>query len=130
MAPGTSHASNRHVPPVHHTPLEPVKSSSSVASRQSTGLVCPSATETHCSGAVRAFLVPPTGLMMPLAWERKNKHGGVCRRAACCPGAGESKSCLIPNIFHHPCCGSLHLNHGLTMGLPGSPVELPGAPLV
>lgn len=60
----------------HHIPLEPVKSSSSVASRQSTGLVCPSATETHCRGAVRAFLVPPTGLMMPLAWER-NKDGGV-----------------------------------------------------
>lgn len=64
-----------------HAPLEPVKSSSSVASRQSTGLVCPSATETHCSGAVRAFLVPPTGLMTPLARERKEKRGGVRVRA-------------------------------------------------
>ena len=47
-------------------PLDPVKSSSSVASRQRMGLVWPSAMETHCSGAVRAPLAPPTGVMMPL----------------------------------------------------------------
>ena len=52
--------------PGSHPPLEPVKSSSSVASTQSTGLVWPSAMETHCSGAVLAPLAPPTGVMMPL----------------------------------------------------------------
>lgn len=83
-APISLQASNPHVLSVHHAPLDPVKSSSSVASRQSTGLVCPSATETHCSGAVRAFLVPPTGLMMPLVWERKKQHGGcVCVERHC-----------------------------------------------
>lgn len=49
-----------------HKPLDPVKSSSSVASRQRMGLVWPSAMETHCSGAVRAPFAPPMGVMMPL----------------------------------------------------------------
>lgn len=75
-----------------------------MASRQSTGLVCPSAMETHCSGAVRAFLVPPTGLMMPLAWERKNKHGGVCverHQATQFQGHGKARAAVTPSIFHH-----------------------------
>lgn len=46
--------------------MDPVNSNSSVASRQRMGLVWPSAMETHCSGAVRAPLAPPTGEMMPL----------------------------------------------------------------
>lgn len=49
-----------------HAPLDPVKSNSSVASRQRIGLVWPSAMETHCRGAVRAPLAPPMGVMMPL----------------------------------------------------------------
>lgn len=130
-APISLQASNPHVLFVHHAPLDPVKSSSSVASRQSTGLVCPSATETHCSGAVRAFLVPPTGLMMPLVWERKKQHGGgdVCGKALCytVPGAWESKSCLTPSIFHHLVGnGPLHLNPArLTKDLHGNPGNLP-----
>lgn len=49
-----------------YPPLDPVNSSSSVASRQRMGLVWPSAMETHCSGAVLAPLAPPTGVMTPL----------------------------------------------------------------
>lgn len=84
LMPNISHVPNANLLPqhlhppcpcAHHSPLDPVKSSSSVASRQSTGLVCPSATETHCRGAVRAFLVPPTGLMMPL--HRRERTGTV-----------------------------------------------------
>lgn len=56
--------------------MEPVKSSSSVASRQRMGLLWPSATETHCSGAVRAPLAPPTGEMMPLP-RREGDRGGL-----------------------------------------------------
>lgn len=52
--------------PSLHKPLDPVKSNSSVASRQRMGLVWPSAMETHCSGAVRAPFAPPIGVMMPL----------------------------------------------------------------
>lgn len=89
-----------------HAPLEPVKSSSSVASRQSTGLVCPSATETHCSGAVRAFLVPPTGLMTPLAWEKKGEAwwgACACRRGTTCPrGTGQHE---LPQPKHLPLPG-------------------------
>lgn len=49
-----------------YEPLDPVKSNSSVASRQRMGLVWPSAMETHCNGAVRAPFAPPIGVMMPL----------------------------------------------------------------
>lgn len=56
-----------------HPPLDPVNSSSSVASRHRMGLVWPSAMETHCSGAVRAPLAPPTGVMMPLPGERQRE---------------------------------------------------------
>lgn len=61
-----------------HVPLDPENNNSSVASKHNTGLVCPSATEMHCSGAVRALLEPPTGLMIPLAWE-KTKQLKECK---------------------------------------------------
>lgn len=51
---------------VYTVPLDPVKSSSSVASRQSTGLVCPSAIATHCRGAVLPPFSPPVGVITPL----------------------------------------------------------------
>lgn len=57
-----------------YPPLDPVNSSSSVASRQRMGLVWPSAMETHCSGAVLAPLAPPTGMMMPLP-RREGERG-------------------------------------------------------
>lgn len=47
-------------------PLDPVNRSSSVASRQSTGLECPSATATHCRGAVLPPFSPAMGLITPL----------------------------------------------------------------
>lgn len=47
-------------------PLEPVNSSSSVASTHRTGFEWPSATEMHCRGAVRPPFTPPMGLITPL----------------------------------------------------------------
>lgn len=123
-------ASNPHVLFVCHAPFDPVKSSSSVASRQSTGLVCPSATETHCSGAVRVFLVPPTGLMLPLAWERKNKHGGACvekDHATQFHGHGRTRDVSLqasPTTWQH--YGLLHPNPAhLSKDLQANPVNLP-----
>ncbi len=56
-------------------PLEPVNSSSSVASRQSTGLVCPSAIATHCRGAVLPPFSPPVGVITPLHKDKQHfKH--------------------------------------------------------
>lgn len=53
-------------------PLEPVNSSSSVASRQSTGLVCPSAIATHCRGAVLPPFSPPVGVITPLHKDKQH----------------------------------------------------------
>lgn len=47
-------------------PLDPVNSSSSVASTHRTAFEWPSATETHCRGAVRPPFTPPMGLITPL----------------------------------------------------------------
>jgi hypothetical protein len=49
-------------------------------------LVWPSATETHCSGAVRAPLAPPTGVMVPLPRREGERT---------CQSAGEVKTRLI-----------------------------------
>lgn len=71
-----------------HPPLEPVKSSSSVASTQSTGLVWPSAMETHCSGAVLAPLAPPTAVMMPLPGREGERRLSVRGRGQAERGSG------------------------------------------
>lgn len=101
-----------------------------MASRQSTGLVCPSATETHCSGAVRVFLVPPTGLMLPLAWERKNKHGGVCverDHTTQFQGHGRARGASPQaSATTRQRCGPLHPNPArLSQDLQANPVNLP-----
>lgn len=74
-----------------HPPLEPVKSSSSVASTQSTGLVWPSATETHCSGAVLAPLAPPTGVMTPLPGREGERRPSARGRGQAERGAGHTQ---------------------------------------
>lgn len=54
-------------------PLDPVNSSSSVASTHRTGLECPSATDIHCRGAVRPPFTPPIGLITPLKENKREK---------------------------------------------------------
>lgn len=89
-------------------PLEPVKSNSSVASRQSTGLVCPSAIATHCRGAVLPPFSPPVEVITPLHKDKQHFKTQLWSAEVCEVERRMSQQSLF--VFKYNVCHLFHVD--------------------